>query len=191
MTRNRRRHSTPLQANAPLSHPAAPAGAESNTQAQLLRREVFKPLFEKILDLAKGALFANGTIGPMALFVYGKGLQDEELKESATKVVSISWKTEFQKEAVRMRIHQKAELEGASTVVLLIPAKAAGPHEGTLFVSGVMPGMAADASITYTFKKETKTFNFSEMTWRAEPVRNFFLEGIFSASGNKEGGGAG
>lgn len=63
--------------------------------------------------------------------------------------------------------------------MLLLPAEAAGPHQGTLVISGVASGIAAEASVTCTFDKETGTFTFSEFTWRDEPVANFFLEGIF------------
>jgi hypothetical protein len=143
---------------------------------------LFKPLFEKAVAVAKSALYAAGTIGPTALFVYGENLKDEELSKSATKSVSISWKDESHKEAMRKRIREKAELEGASAVVLLIPGESAGSQEGTLLIAGVTPGMTANASVTYTFDKETRTFSFSNLAWRDQSVRDFFLEGLLSAT---------
>ena len=70
-------------------------------------QDLIKPLFEKALDSAKRTLDAAGTIGPMALFVYGMDISDAGPWESITKAVSIHSKSEFQKEAVRMRIQTK------------------------------------------------------------------------------------
>ncbi len=172
---NRRRHSVPLQAHASPADPAVFNGA--HRKVPLLPREVFKPVFEKALAVAKTKLDFTGRIGATALFVYGKD-PEGSLNENATHV-SLSYKDEFHKEAVRRKIHEKVNAEGASAVVLLVP----GPpdREGTFLISGAMPGMTAGASVTYTFDKATKTFSCSEMVWRDEPVRNFFLEGLFSA----------
>jgi hypothetical protein len=118
--RSKRKHRTPLQAQAATPGRSVPAGGgtERTIQPQVPSQDLFKPLFEKALHSTKSALHAAGTIGPTALFVYGKCLE-EDLGKTATKIVSIGWKNESQKEAVRMRIYQKVELEGASAVVLL------------------------------------------------------------------------
>jgi hypothetical protein len=159
--------------------PPEPAvGVESQTRP---RRDLFKPLFEKACDVAKSALQVARAISPIALFVYGKHLKHEQLKESATKVVSLSWKNEFHKEVVRMRIQEKARAEGASAVVLLTPGPG-GPREGTFLISGAMPDMVADASVAYTLDRETGTLLLSEMVWGDQPVPNFFLEGLFPLS---------
>lgn len=185
MSRRRKpKHSIPLQAHPATSDRSVPAGGgiERTMQPSVLPQDLFKPLFEKALDSAKSALHAAGTMGFVALFVYGKGLKDGKHEESTVKIVSVRWKNESHKEAVRMRIHEKAELEGASAIVLLMPGEAAGPREGTLLIAGVMPGMTANATVAYSFDKENRTFSFSELAWRDEPKQNFFLRGLFGAA---------
>ncbi|HME45845.1 MAG TPA: hypothetical protein VKF36_22335 [Syntrophorhabdales bacterium] len=172
--RNKKRHSIPS--------PSVPAGGGIEKKVPLGTQEAFRPVFERALDFARSKLYGSGVIDPTVLFVYGKGPEDGELKESTTKVVSIRWKDEFQKEAMRVRIREKAEREGAVVVVLLMPGEAAKPQEGTLLIAGAIPGMTADASVTYAFDRETRTFSFSELAWRNEPERNFFLEGLFGAA---------
>lgn len=171
--RNKQRYSIPP--------PSVPAGGDLEKKVPLGTREAFKPVFEGALDFARSKLYGSGMIDPTVLFVFGKRPKDGELKESATKVVSIRWKDEFQKEAVRVRIREKAEQEGAFAVVLLAPTEASGPHEGRFLISGAMADMVADASVTYTVDKENRTFIFSGLTLHDEPARNFFLEGLFTA----------
>jgi hypothetical protein len=178
--RNKPKHSVTLQSHPPLSARAVLNGADS--KAPLLPREVFKPVFEKALNLAKSKPHATGRIGATALFVYGKA-PDGSLNENATHV-SLSYKDEFHKEAVRRKIHEKVVAENASAVVLLVPAPPG--RESVFLIAGAMPDLIAHASVTYTFDKATKTFSFSELVWRDEPIRDFFLEGLFSA-GNKLG----
>jgi hypothetical protein len=120
-----------------------------------------------------------------ALFVYGKDPAGR-LKEPSTQVVSLNYKDVFHKDAVRKKIHEKVVAESASAVVLLLPV--ASGRESTFLISGVMPGMTTEASVTYTFDKATRTLIFSEMVWRDEPVRDFFLEGLFSESDRPETG---
>ena len=167
---NRRNHKSALQ-------PPAGVGIDGTTRVQRPSHEVFKPVFEKALDVAKSKLHTTGEIGITALFVYGKA-PEVSLNASATHV-SLRYKDEFHKEAVRRKIHEKVAAESVSAVVLLFPDPS--DREGTFLISGAMAGTTADASITYTFDKATKTFNFSEMVWRDESVNNFFLEGLFSA----------
>ena len=174
--RNKRKHSIRLQADTPLSGLAVVNGADGKTP--LLPREMFKQVFEKALDVAKGKLHTTGRIGTMALFVYGKD-PEGRLNENGTQVVSLSFKDEFHKETVRRKIYEKVVAEDASAVVLLVPI--APGHENAFLISGAMSDMTADASVTYTFDKTTKTFSFSEMAWRDEPIKDFFLEGLFGA----------
>jgi hypothetical protein len=111
---------------------------------------MFKPVFEKAVDWAKGELCGTGTIGPTAVFVYGKDGWHEELKEGAARVVSLRWRNEFQKEAVKRRLQEKVAAEGASAVVLLLPTEAASPHQGQCWLLGATPYLCAEVSITYT-----------------------------------------
>ena len=173
---NRRKQSTPPEAHAPLSRPDG-VTAVRKTEEALLQREVFRPLFEKALAVAKNRLDTTGRIGATALFVYGKA--PEGGPSGKTTHVSLSYKDEFHKEATRRKIREKVLAENASAIVLLVPALPSG--EGTFLISGAMPGMTAGASVTSTFEKSTKTFSFSELVWRNEPIRDFFLEGLFSA----------
>ena len=69
----------------------------------------------------------------------------------------------------------------AAAVVLLIPQDAEASQEGTLLIAGVIPGITAYGSVTHTFDTETRTFSFSRVAWRDEPVGDFFLEGIFAS----------
>jgi hypothetical protein len=184
---NRSKHRSALPPQPQLSNPAG-VGVVSKVEASLLSRDVFKGIFEQALDLARTAPDVDGTIGPRALFIYTKSLRDEERNDSAMKFVSISWKNELHKEVVRMRIHEKAEQEGASAVALVMPAETSDLHERRSLISGATPHLRADASVTYTFDKATKTFIFSEIAWRDEPVSSFFLEGIFGASGKTKAG---
>ena len=171
---NKRKHGIPLQ-SPPASDSAVLSGADSQTPLPL--REVFKPVFEKALSVAKSKLHTTGRIGATALFVYG-GASEGSLNEKATHV-SFNYKDEFHKEAVRRKMHEKAVAEKASAVVLLVPALR--DRESAFLISGAMPGLTAHASVTYTFDKTTKTFSFSELVWRDEPIKDFFFEGLFSA----------
>jgi hypothetical protein len=173
---NRRNHRSALQPQPQLSHLTA-VGLDDKIRVPRPSHDVFKPVFEKVLDVAKSKLYTTGAIGMTALFVYGKA-PEGSLNASATPV-SLRYTDEFHKEAVRRKIREKVVAEGASAVVLLLPDSS--DREGIFLISGAMPGMTADASITYTFDKATKTFSFSEMAWRDESVSNFFLEGLFSA----------
>jgi hypothetical protein len=177
MSRRRKpKHSAPLHADSPAS-----PHADGKMQPPL-SREAFKPLFEKALAIAKSKLQATGTIGTTTLFLYAKS--PEGSPEDKITHVSVSYKDAFHKEAVRQKIRNKVSAEGAYAVVLL----ASGPRgrEGNCLISGAKPDATAVASITYTLDKETKTFNFSELVWRDEPVRNFFLAEIFSAPATRE-----
>ncbi len=137
-------------------------------------QDLFKGLFEKALDAATRLLPAAGPVTPMVVFVYGNALE-----RITMQAVFMRWKNESHKEAVRRTIQEKAAQEGATAVVLLLPAQAARLQPGTLSITGVAPRMAAEASVTYTFEKETRTFTFSEFAWRDTPAPNFFLGGLF------------
>jgi hypothetical protein len=168
---NKRKHSIPLE-SPPPSDSAVLNGADSKTP--LLLREAFKSIFEKALAVAKSELRTTGRIGATALFVYGRA-PEGSLNENTTHV-SLNYKDEFHKEAVRRKIHEKAVAENASAVVLLVPALP--DRESAFLISGAMSGLTAHASVTYILDKATKTFSFSELVWRDEPIKDFFFEGL-------------
>ena len=135
-------------------------------------------LFQRAVAIAKKQLDVTGTIDPTALFVYGENFEDAE--ESATKVVSIGWKDEIQKEIMRTRVHEKAQRENASALVLLMPVHASPAHKGQCVLSGAAPRQRAEASLTYALDGESNAFIFSELTWREGQAGDFFLEGLFT-----------
>ena len=178
--RSKRQHRIIDQAQAARSPAAVPPSdsIERATPPQHIQREAFRALFQKAVAIVTKQLNATGRIDPTALFVYGNNVTDAE--ESATTVVSIAWKNEFHKEAVRTRLREKAKMENAFALILILPEHARKPHEGQCVLSGAAPQLRADASLTYALDRETQTFILSELTWHEEPRCSFFLEGLFT-----------
>ena len=59
----------------------------------------------------------------MACFVYEGAVKQDGSKPADIKTVSLSWKTEFQKELIRKRIREKALREEATAVVIVTDAE--------------------------------------------------------------------
>jgi hypothetical protein len=168
--------------------PGAPTAVASDPQATVppsSQREMFKAVFEKILAMVNNRVSFTDRVAPLAIFVFengdGKGVGVES---GHMKTVLLSWRTEFHKEIVRKRIHDKASHEGASAVILLTDARPparSGNHlqQGTFLLSGATLHVNACASVAYAFDGQSRSFSFSEIVWLDEPVKDFFLDGIF------------
>ena len=109
----------------------------------------------------------------------GYGLENGDMK-----AVSLRWRTEFYREIVRKKIHDKAAREGALAVVLLTDARSPTRsanflQRGTFLLSGATLRANAGASVAYTLDEQSRFFSFSEIEWLDEPVGDFFLAGIF------------
>jgi hypothetical protein len=123
----------------------------------------------------------------MACFVYEGAVKQDGSKPADIKTVSLSWKTEFQKELIRKRIREKALREEATAVIIVTDAETAAAPERqansskrrrAIVISGASQTASATATITYTIEGEAKTVSFGEMQWLTGPSYNFFLEGI-------------
>jgi len=132
-------------------------------------------------------LASAGGAGTMACFVYEGAVKEDGSKPADIKTVSLSWKTEFQKELIRKRIRDKALREEASAVVIVTDGETAAPRERqngsskrrrALVITGASQSAHATVTIPYTIEGETKAVNFGEMQWLNGPSYNFFLEGI-------------
>ncbi|HME41692.1 MAG TPA: hypothetical protein VKF36_01285 [Syntrophorhabdales bacterium] len=168
----------------PLSPPApTPVSPPPNPEANARQRagDAFKSVCERAADLVKSEVASTGKIRPTAIFVYENDASTPEA--STTKVVSLVWNGEIQKEALIRRIKEKALLEKASAVLLLAeadPEQRSSPRrQGVLMLSGVTPGVSLSARVDYTVDKETKSINSWEIRWLQTPVQNVFLDGIF------------
>jgi hypothetical protein len=147
----------------------------------------FVPLFERIAGMIRNELAKTGMAGTMACFVYEGAVKEDGSKPADIKAVSLSWKTEFQKELIRKRVRDKALREEASAVVIVTDAEApaASERQGNpskrkraIVITGASQTASAAATITYTIEGEAKTVSFGEMQWLNGPSYNFFLEGI-------------
>jgi hypothetical protein len=156
---------------------------------------------EQAAELGKKELTLKGSVGSMAVFVYpdsGPAVEGAE-PTGLVKAVSLSTRSELQKEAVRKRIREKVAAETISTVVLVSDGKKdrnAGrtPNNatvvtGSIVITGVTPSANATASVTYSFDKGTRAFSVWELRWLDSAVDNYFLQGVFgqgeSRSGNR------
>ncbi|MGD0659575.1 MAG: hypothetical protein ABSD38_16065 [Syntrophorhabdales bacterium] len=147
----------------------------------------FVPVFERIAGMIRNELGSAGAAGTMACFVYEGAVKQDGSKPADIKTVSLSWKTEFQKELIRKRIREKALREEATAVVIVTDAETQAAPERqansskrrrALVISGASQTASATATITYTIEGEAKTVSFGEMQWLTGPSYNFFLEGI-------------
>ncbi len=73
----------------------------------------FVPLFERIAGMIRNELVKTGMAGTMACFVYEGAVKQDGSKPADIKTVSLSWKTEFQKELIRKRVRDKALTRGS------------------------------------------------------------------------------
>jgi hypothetical protein len=137
----------------------------------------------------KNELAAAGKVGTKACFVYAGDGKEDGSTSPIIKIVSLSWKTEFQKELIRRRIRDKAVLEKASAVLVVADAEmgranarpnGSSQRKGTILISGTSPSADFSASLTYAVQGETDTVSLDEMQWFDEPAYNFFLDGIYT-----------
>ncbi len=191
MSRRRRKKPGAPDAVRPSQPAARPSGGPSGPPAGAVRigpaTAEFVPLFERIAGMIRNELASAGTAGTMACFVYEGAVKQDGSKSPDIKTVSLSWKTEFQKELIRKRVRDKALREQASAVVIVTDAEAPAPSERqanspkrrrAIVITGASQTASAAATITYTIEGEAKTINFGEMQWLSAPTYNFFLEGI-------------
>ena len=108
---------------------------------------------EKAADLAKRELIDTGRITPKALFVY-----DEQSHPRIT-VVSLAWRSEFEKDALAKKIRDKAFQEDARAVVVI------GIQPQIVTVSGMTFETEVTASVDYTFDGGTRTIGRWELRW--------------------------
>lgn len=187
--RKRTRADARVHSNAPETarpvEPSAP-GVSVNQKGPSLPA-MLRITLETAADMAKKELGSKGRIVPMAVFGYHRD-PDRGEGGGAFKVVSLVWRTELQKEAIRRRIREKAAAEGATALVVLARADREGAgsrqknspeQKGVLVFSGAMPEATASARVAYVLQRETKTFTSWEMRISAEPQESFFLDGVF------------
>ena len=106
-----------------LSPPApTPVSPPPDPEANARQRSsnAFKSVCERAADLVKSEVASTGKIRPTAIFVYENEAGTPEA--STTKMVSLIWNGEIQKEALIQRIREKAYMEKASAVLLLAEA---------------------------------------------------------------------
>jgi hypothetical protein len=148
-------------------------------------RETFKAVFEKVLTMVNNRVNFRDRAAPLAIFIFENGdRKGDGLECGHMKVVSLSWRTEFYKEMIRKKIHEKAAREGALAVILLTDAGPRAPsgnslQRGAFLLSGASLRVDAGASVAYTLDEQSRSFSFSGIEWLNEPVKNFFLDGIF------------
>jgi hypothetical protein len=120
---------------------------------------VVKSLMEEAADRVKTELTTTGRIRPKAFFLY-----DEESPGSTSKIVTVtlSVRSEEQREALRKRVRDKAAAEGARAVVIVHDIRAK-----QLSMFGVMAETRITASINYVFSAEKKTIERWDMQWNA------------------------
>ena len=176
MSKRKKRESSLVIPSGASIPEASTAQAEEKSQALLRPPDVFRIIFEKSLELARSASQGSVLLRPMVLFLFAQGTAAEQLKESTLKAVSVVWKNDFHKEALRMRIHDKAEQEGATAIVFLMPEQDSGSREGTLLLAGAMAGITVNAFVTHRLEGQTGTLSFSEMTWLDRSEAAYLVE---------------
>ena len=104
--------------------PGASTAVASNPQVlSRSQREMFKAVFEKVLTMVNNRVSFTDRIAPLAIFVFEDGdKKGGGLDSGDMKAVSLSWRTEFDKDIIKKKIHDKAAHEGASAVILLTDA---------------------------------------------------------------------
>jgi len=140
------------------AHTSAPPQASSPAVTPEDGKDPLIPLLlsasvEKAEDLAKRELNDTGRITPKALFVY-----DEQSHPRIT-VVSLAWRSEFEKDALAKRIRDKALQEDARAVVVM----EIQPHIVTL--SAMTFETEVTASVDYAFDGGTRTIGRWEFRW--------------------------
>lgn len=147
--------------------PAKPQSESPNPRAAVVSSEVppvLRSLMQEAADRAKTELTTTGRITPKALFLY-----DEESPGSGSKtvMVTLSVRSEQQREALRKRVRDKAAAEGARAVVIVHDIRAK-----QLSVLGVIDETQITASINYAFNSQKKTVERWEIAWHTAPSDN-------------------
>ncbi len=172
------------QSRPPLG-PPLPTLVSSKSDPEVKARQqsadALKVIVQRVADLLKSQMASAGKVGPTAIFVY----EDEAGTPEAgtTKIVSLTWNSETQKETLVQRIREKALLEKASAVLMLAetdPEPRNSPRrQGVLMLSGVVPGMNVSARVDYTLGTDMKSIASWEMRYLDKPLQNVFLDSIF------------
>jgi len=119
--------------------------------------------------MAKSQLASFGRIAAAALFVY-----DTSPEAHRTTMISLTWRNELHKEAVRQRVREKALMESAYAVVVV------NTEGRTLVISGkTSTNVPLSASVDYAYQKDERVVSRWELQWLDKPVTDFFLEGVF------------
>jgi hypothetical protein len=146
-------------------------GVYRETKTPPLLTDAFKGAIEKAADRARSELASQGKIKPTAFFVHADGTM---------KMVSLSLRDGYQKEALIRRIREKAFAENAFAVIVMTEIDY---ERHGVVLSGITLGVRASARVDYSFDKETKTVTSWKMSWLDKPVQNVFLDGIFDKTG--------
>jgi hypothetical protein len=139
--------------------PASP-GVETTTEASEAL-PILKLLVEEAADLARSELATNGRITPKAVFVYD---QASHASRSRIVTVTLSIRSEQQRDALKKRVRDKAAVENARAVVIVHDTDA-----GQLTIFGATAETRISASISYLFDARNKTVNRWEMQWGTAP----------------------
>ena len=171
----------PLNRTAP-----APVSPPTDPEAKVRQRsaDALKLVVEKAADRVKSEIASTGTVRPAAMFVYES--EPGKLNASTTKIVSLIWRGEYQKETVIRRVREKAHMEHAAAVLILAKAEPEPPgsreRQDAFILSGVTPGASLSARVDYAVDTETKSITSWELRWHEGPVQNVFLDGIFDTT---------
>lgn len=145
---------------------------------------------ERATDMVKRELGERGRVAPTAVFGYQVEAGPGDEPVHIFKAVSLAWRTELQKEAVRKRVREKAAAEGAAALVVLTRAAGDGPRtrqkespelKGTLVFTGAVAGARGVARVDFVLQKEAGQFTSWDVRVSSEALENFFLNGIFPA----------
>jgi len=189
--RRRKRPGTPEGVSPPrpeVRSPGGPSGPSAGVPRTGAAAE-FGPVFERIAAIIGKKLGSAGAAMTMACFIYEGAVKEDGSKPADIKAVSLSWKSEFQKELVRKRVREKALREEASAVVIVTDGEtvSAGERQNNsakrkraIVLCGAGQNGNATATIPYTVEGEQKSVSFGEMQWLNGPSYNFFLEGILT-----------
>lgn len=157
-----------------------------------------KTSIELAAELAKKELSLYGKVGSMAVFVHPESVGPEGTERpGGVKTVSLSSRSELQKEAVRKRIREKVIAEAISMVILVADGRKErmgrmqnnAAVSGSLVITGVMPSANASASVTYSLDRGTKVFTLWDFKWLDNSVDNYFLQNVFGGGENRAASG--
>ena len=167
--------------------PAPPREAAHGNKGQQMP-PMLRIALERATDMVKRELGERGRVAPTAVFGYQGEAGPGDEAVHIFKAVSIAWRTELQKEAVRKRVREKTAAEGAVALVILTRAAGEGPRtrqkespelKGTLVFTGAVSGARGVARVDYVLQKEAGHFTSWDVRISSETLENFFLNGLF------------